>query len=72
MKIVEPRLGVDARVFHCAMCDGDARWRIDRYGDAVVSWACEEHLSHECDRLQRLWEETELTIRLNSFHGVGL
>lgn len=34
-----------------------------RTGDAVVSWACDAHLAVVCDRLQRDFEITELTVR---------
>lgn len=58
-----------ALAFHCAVCNGKARWRIDRYGDAVVSWACEPHLTLECAFLQRDWEDrTRLEVTLNSVH----
>lgn len=49
--------------YRCGACDGVPRWRIDRRGDAVVSWACLDHLGIECERLQRSWETTELRIR---------
>lgn len=37
-------------------------WRIDHSGDAVVSWACPDHLSSVCEWLQRDWEITELKV----------
>lgn len=52
------------RAFRCEVCDGEPRWRLDRRGDAVVSWACPEHLAAVSERLQRDWEITELVIRL--------
>jgi hypothetical protein len=48
--------------FHCEVCDGKPRWRLDRRGDAIVSWACDPHLATVCHRLQRDWEITELVI----------
>jgi hypothetical protein len=38
-------------------------WRLDRSGDAVVSWACAPDLSVVCERMQRDHEITELTVR---------
>jgi hypothetical protein len=52
--------------FRCGVCDGEPIWRIERYGDAVVSWACAPHLSEECDRLQRDFEATQLVVTLCS------
>ena len=38
-------------------------WRIQRRGDAVVSWACDNHLARVCRELQREWEpRTELVV----------
>jgi hypothetical protein len=48
--------------FRCEICDGMPGWRIERQGDAVVSWACDAHLSAVCDRLQRDWEVTRLVV----------
>lgn len=28
----------------CGLCSGKPRWRLDRIGDATVTWACAEHL----------------------------
>ena len=38
------------------------RWRIERRGDAVVSWSCNQDLSEVCLRLQRDHEITELVV----------
>ena len=46
----------------CEVCDLDPRWRLDRRGDAVVSWACDPHLAEVCHRLQRDSEITELVV----------
>jgi hypothetical protein len=48
----------------CEVCDAaDPHWTIMRTGDVVTSWACDEHLAVVCDRLQRDFEVTELTVR---------
>jgi hypothetical protein len=52
--------------FLCEVCDGPPKWRITRIGDVVVSWACAEHFSEVCDRLQRDWEVTRLSVELCS------
>jgi len=52
-----------APVFCCEVCDDPKpQWRLDRRGDAVVSWACDGHLSVVCHRLQRYWEITEIVV----------
>ena len=48
--------------FRCEVCEIEPLWRLLRRGDAVVSWACGQHLSQVCDRLQRDWEVTELVV----------
>lgn len=35
----------------CRLCDGIPRWRVEREGDAVVTWACELHLGLVLDDL---------------------
>lgn len=30
--------------YRCGLCSGRPRWRLDRHGDAVVTWACSDHL----------------------------
>lgn len=50
--------------FVCEICQTEPLWRLDRHGDAVVSWACAEHLSPVAERMQRDWEITELSVRL--------
>lgn len=49
----------------CHECAAQPLWRIDRRGDAVVSWACAEHLSAVCVILQRPLEVTELVVTLH-------
>lgn len=52
------------RAYCCEVCDGDApHWTVERWGDAVVSWACDAHLSEVCERLQRDHEVTKLSVR---------
>lgn len=48
--------------FRCEICHGEPRWRIERRGDAVVSWACDPHLADVCHRMQRDSEITELVV----------
>lgn len=48
----------------CEVCDAaDPHWTIMRTGDVVTSWACDDHLGMVCERLQRDFEVTELTVR---------
>ena len=48
----------------CEVCDAaDPHWTIMRTGDVATSWACDDHLAVVCERLQRDFEVTELTIR---------
>ncbi len=52
--------------FCCETCRGtDPHWRIDRSGDAAVSWACDDHLASVMTGMQREDEVTELTVRDN-------
>lgn len=53
----------------CGVCLSDPTWRIERRGDAVVSWACDDDLATECHNLRRDWERTELVI--SSFYQAG-
>lgn len=47
----------------CEVCDdADPHWHIMRRGDVVVSWACDDHLSTVCERLQRDFEVTTLLV----------
>lgn len=50
-------------VGRCAICNQEASWSIERRGDAVVSWACNDHLVNEVTLLQRSFERTALTVR---------
>jgi hypothetical protein len=40
------------------------RWRIERRGDAVVTWSCDAHLAEECKTMQRDFEVSELVVTL--------
>lgn len=48
--------------FRCRTCDGSPHWRLERRGDAVVSWACGNHLGLVAAALQRSHETTELAV----------
>jgi hypothetical protein len=50
----------------CEVCGTNPRWRIERIGDARVTWACATHLSVVCNGAKRPWEDTELTLK--AFH----
>jgi hypothetical protein len=57
-------MGKPLYAYRCEICDDDRpMWRLDRRGDAAVSWACTRHLSEVCDRMQRGYEVTELVVR---------
>lgn len=50
--------------FRCATCETEKYlWRIDRQGDAVVTWACTTHLANVMIDMQRDWESTRLLVR---------
>lgn len=52
--------------FRCEICQVTPWWRIERRGDAVVSWACRDHLSGVAERLQRSWEVTEVVVTFST------
>ena len=54
MKSEEPQSVTNGCAFHCGTCDANPQWRLLRRGDAVVSWACSDHLENEIQYLQRL------------------
>lgn len=37
--------------YRCGLCDDPPSWRLTRYGDAVVTWACTDHLHLVADDL---------------------
>ncbi len=48
----------------CEVCGTNTpTWRLDRRGDAVVTWACNLDLAEVCRRLQRPRERTEVVVR---------
>jgi hypothetical protein len=48
----------------CEVCDAtDPHWMVTRTGDVVTTWACDVHLAAGCERLQRDFEVTELTVQ---------
>ena len=51
------------RAYRCQGCDGLPNWRLDRRGDAVVSWACDDDLIPLLRELQRSFERTEIVVR---------
>jgi hypothetical protein len=52
-----------SHAFCCATCAGtEPHWRIERSGDAVVSWACDAHLAAVCDGMQRDFEISQLVV----------
>jgi hypothetical protein len=54
------------RAYCCEICGvPDPHWVIERWGDAVVTWACDDHLAAACDALQRYPEVTKLSVRDN-------
>lgn len=44
-------------------CTDVTRWRLDRVGDAIVSWACDRHLTAVVEDLQRPRERTEVVVK---------
>lgn len=54
----------------CEGCPGEpppeesAVWRLERWGDAVVTWACDEHLVGVLRGLQRDHEATQVSVFL--------
>lgn len=41
-----------SRAFRCEVDEVPPDWRIERRGDAVVTWSCHDHLAKVCARLQ--------------------
>ena len=50
--------------FRCAECESMPVWTVERT-DAIVSWACCDHLAKVCHDMQRTWERTVLTVTLH-------
>lgn len=51
-----------SRAFRCRYCDRLPTWRLDRHGDAVVDWSCDQHLAGVAEMLKRPHERTQLTL----------
>lgn len=47
-----------SRAYCCEVCDGRPDWRLERHGDAAVSWACHNHLALVCHHRirERSWD----------------
>lgn len=58
----------------CPLCSGSPpdempEWRLDRHGDAVISWSCDEHLGAVMRGLQRPQDRrTEVSVRPTSWN----
>lgn len=69
-----PQLNERAPAFMCHVCHSGPDWRIVRC-DAVVDWACHEHLAAVCAHLQRIPEVTELVVvdyrKAVEWNGIG-
>lgn len=37
---------VGSKPYRCGLCDDVPRWRVERVGDATVTWGCPAHLAH--------------------------
>jgi hypothetical protein len=53
---------VPGAAFRCEIDGIEPRWRVERVGDAAVSWACDPHLAEVCHRMQCDPEITELVV----------
>lgn len=51
-----------SRAHRCETCDSLPAWRLERVGDAVVTWVDDRHLPEVLRRLQRSWERTEVVV----------
>lgn len=61
----EGHLTMPNLAYRCAICDVEPYWSLLRRGDAVVSWACPEHLSVVLEMLQRDHEVTEIVVTMS-------
>ncbi len=53
-----------SRAYCCEVCgDDNPHWVVMRHGDAVMTWACDNHLTAVCTSLQRDHEVTQLTVQ---------
>jgi len=65
-----------SRAYCCEACDdADPQWSVERWGDAVVTWACDTDLAEVCERLQRDHEVTKLSVsnarKAREWAGIG-
>ena len=65
-----------SRAYCCEACDSaDPHWVIERWGDAVVTWACDADLAKVCEGLQRDHEVTKLSVqdyrKAREWAGIG-
>jgi hypothetical protein len=65
-----------SRAYCCEACDAaDPHWVIERWGDAVVTWACDADLAKVCEGLQRGHEVTKLSVqdarKAREWAGIG-
>jgi hypothetical protein len=52
-----------SRAYCCEVCEvAGPHWVISRWGDAVITWACDTHLAQVCEGLQRDHEVTKLSV----------
>lgn len=51
-----------SNAYRCENCDSTPDWRVERVGDAVVTWSCALDLGLICQRLQRAHEQTRLVV----------
>lgn len=52
--------------YRCGSCNETPFWRIERRGDAAVSWSCTKHLHDVCADMQRMHEITKLIVSVAS------
>jgi hypothetical protein len=52
-----------AAAYRCEACESIPDWDLERYGDAVASWACHAHLPGVLRDLQRKFEITEISVK---------
>jgi hypothetical protein len=48
--------------YRCRVCAGPPTWRLDRHGDAVVDWSCDDHLQLAAEDLKRPFERSVFTL----------
>lgn len=53
---------LEGPAYCCPVCLADGCWYLLRYGDAVVSWACDDDLAAVLRAMQRDFEQTEVMV----------